>query len=238
VLQVRNLNVYYGSIQALRDISLDIQDGEFVTIIGNNGAGKTTLMMTLSGIVRQASGTIEFQGTSTEKLAPYQILSMGVAHVPQGRMLFPNMTVLENLELGSPRATDKKTLEERLEQIYGRFEILAKRTRQKAGTLSGGEQQMLTIARALMASPKLLMLDEPSSGLAPVIVQTMAEILTNLHKGGITILLVEQNARLALELADSAYVLENGDFVGRGTASELLSSDEIRRAYLGLGPAA
>ena len=132
MLRVRNLNVYYGNIQALRDISLDIQDGEFVTIIGNNGAGKTTLMMTLSGIVRQASGTIEFQGTSTEKLAPHQILSMGVAHVPQGRMLFPDMTVLENLELGSLRAADNKTLEERLEQVYGHFDILAKRTRQKA----------------------------------------------------------------------------------------------------------
>ncbi len=237
MLKVRGLNVFYGNIQALRDVTLDVQSGEFATIIGNNGAGKTTLMMTLSGIVRQASGTVEFEGTSTDRLLPHEILSLGLAHVPQGRMLFPNMTVLENLELGALRATDNKTLQERLDWVYGHFEILAKRQKQKAGTLSGGEQQMLTIARALMTTPKLLMLDEPSSGLAPVIVQRMAEILTNLQKGGITILLVEQNARLALELADSAYILENGSFVGRGKASDLLHSDDVRRAYLGLGAA-
>ena len=235
MLRVKNLNVHYGNIQALRDVSLDVQDGEFVTIIGNNGAGKTTLMMTVSGIVRQTSGTIEFQGIGTDKLAPHEILRMGAAHVPQGRMLFPNMTVLENLEMGALRATDNKTMTERLEQVYSHFEILAKRERQKAGTLSGGEQQMLTIARALMTTPKLLMLDEPSSGLAPVMVQEVAQILTNLHRGGITILLVEQNARLALELAETAYILENGSFVGSGKASQLLQSDEVKKAYLGLG---
>jgi len=235
MLKVRDLNVYYGNIQALRGISLDVQDGEFVTIIGNNGAGKTTLMMTLSGIIRQASGAIEFQGINTDKLPPHDILSLGLAHVPQGRMLFPDMTVLENLELGALRATDDKTVEERLQQVYSHFEILATREKQKAGTLSGGEQQMLTIARALMTTPKLLMLDEPSSGLAPVMVQEVAQILTNLHRGGITILLVEQNARLALELADTAYILENGSFAGSGKASQLLQSDEVKKAYLGLG---
>ena len=234
MLKVKDLNVYYGSVQALREINLDIQDGEFATIIGSNGAGKTTLMMTLSGIVKQITGTVEFQGARIDKLPPHEILSLGLAQVPQGRMLFPEMTVLENLQLGALRAIDDKTMEQRLEEVYSHFEILAKRERQKAGTLSGGEQQMLTIARALMVSPKLLMLDEPSSGLAPVLVQELARILITLHKGRITLLLVEQNARLALELADTAYILTSGSFTGSGKASELLQSDEVRRAYLGV----
>jgi len=235
LLKVRDLSVHYGNVQALRGVSIDVQPGEFVTIIGNNGAGKTTLMMTLSGIVRPTCGAIEFDSTPIDQLPPHEILSMGLAHVPQGRMLFPDMTVLENLELGAIRARDRKTMKERLNEVYGHFDILSKREKQKAGTLSGGEQQMVTIARALMSTPRLLMLDEPSSGLAPVIVQRLARILSNLHSTGIAILLVEQNARLALELADSAYVLENGSLVTCGKACDLLIDDRVRHAYLGLG---
>ena len=234
MLKVRDLNAYYGNIRALREISLDIQDGEFVTIIGSNGAGKTTLMMTLSGIVRRISGTIEFQGVMINKFPPYKILECGLAHVPQGRMLFADMTVLENLSLGALRAKDDKSVQKRQEEVCSYFPVLASRVRQKAGKLSGGEQQMLTIARALMVTPKLLMLDEPSSGLAPIVTQELARILVKLNKGGITILLVEQNARLALELADTAYILEDGSLSERETASKLLNSDEVKRAYLGI----
>ena len=234
MLKVRALNAYYGNIRALREISLDIQDGEFVTIIGSNGAGKTTLMMTLSGIVRRISGTIEFQGVMINKFPPYKILECGLAHVPQGRMLFADMTVLENLSLGALRAAHDRSVQERQEEVCRYFPVLAKRLGQKAGTLSGGEQQMLTIARALMVTPKLLMLDEPSSGLAPIVTQELARILVELNKGGITNLLVEQNARLALELADTAYILEDGSLSQRETASRLLNSDEVKKAYLGI----
>ena len=234
MLKVRNLDVYYGSIQALRGITLDVQEGEFVTIIGSNGAGKTTLMMTISGMVRQVSGMIEFQGVRIDKLSPHAIVSLGLGQVPQGRMLFPDMTVLDNLQLGSLRATDRKSMNQRLEEVYSQFPILATRQKQKAGTLSGGEQQMLAISRALMASPKLLMLDEPSVGLSPILVQQLASILVGIHRRGTTLLLVEQNARLALELADIGYILASGSLIGKGKASELLRSDEVRKAYLGL----
>ena len=234
MLKVRDLKVHYGKIEALKGVSLDIEDGEFVTIIGSNGAGKTTLMMTLSGVVKPTSGTVHFQGAKINKLPTYEILRKGLAHVPQGRMLFPDMTVLENLNLGALRATDDKSLGDRLREVYNYFPILAKREKQKAGTLSGGEQQMLTIARALMVTPKLLMLDEPSSGLAPIVVEELSQILTRFNKGGITLLLVEQNARLALELADTAYVLENGSISQREKASNLLNSDQVKKAYLGM----
>ena len=234
MLKVRDLKVHYGKIEALKGVSLDIEDGEFVTIIGSNGAGKTTLMMALSGVVRPTSGSVQFYGAKMVKLPTYEILRRGLAHVPQGRMLFPDMTVIENLNLGALRATDDKSLGERLKEVYSYFPILAKREKQKAGTLSGGEQQMLTIARALMVTPKLLMLDEPSSGLAPIVVEELSQILTRFNKGGITLLLVEQNARLALELADTAYVLENGSISQREKASNLLNSDQVKKAYLGL----
>jgi len=191
-------------------------------------------MMAISGLVTKISGTIEFQGVMLNNLPPYKILERGLAQVPQGRMLFPDMTVLENLNLGALRAAPNRSVQERQEEVCSYFPILAKRMRQKAGTLSGGEQQMLTIARALMVTPKLLMLDEPSSGLAPVVTQELARILVKLHKGGITLLLVEQNARLALELADTAYILENGSLSHKETASKLLSSDEVEKAYLGI----
>ena len=234
MLKVRDLNVSYGNIQILRGVSLDIQDGEFVTIIGGNGSGKTTLMMSISGIKNPTSGTIEFLGNRIDKLPPYEILSMGLVQVPQWRMLFPDMTVLENLELGALRATDDKTMDQRLEWVYSHFEVLRNRKKQKAGMLSGGEQQMVAIGRALMVTPKLLMLDEPSSGLAPIMVQELADILLGLHKKGLTLILVEQNAMLALELAEKAYILINGSLTGGKKPSELLESDEAKRAYLGL----
>ncbi len=234
MLKVQDLKVHYGKIEALSGVSLNIEEGEFVTIIGSNGAGKTTLMMALSGVVKPSSGTVHFQGARIDKLPTYEILRRGLAHVPQGRMLFPDMTVLENLHLGALRATDDKSLGDRLREVYGFFPVLAKREKQKAGTLSGGEQQMLTIARALMVTPKLLMLDEPSSGLAPIVVEELAQILARFNKGGITLLLVEQNARLALELADMAYILENGTMSPREKASNLLKSDDVKKAYLGM----
>jgi branched-chain amino acid transport system ATP-binding protein len=234
MLKVKDLHAYYGHIRALNGISLDIQVDEFVTIIGNNGAGKTTLMMAISGLVAKISGTIEFQGVMLNKLPPYRILECGLAHVPQGRMLFPDMTVLDNLNLGALRGGPNQSLQKKREEVCNYFPIIAERLRQKAGTLSGGEQQMLTIARALMVTPKLLMLDEPSSGLAPIVTQEVARIVAKLNKGGITLLLVEQNARLALELADSAYILENGILSQKEPAAKLLNSDEVEKAYLGI----
>lgn len=234
MLKVDHLNVFYGSIQALRDVSIEVNQGEIVTLVGANGAGKTTFMMTLSGIKRPASGTVEFQGARIDKLPPHDIVSMGVAQVAQGRQLFPDMTVVENLELGAYRARDTNRIEQKLQQVYGYFEVLGKRKNQRAGTLSGGEQQMLAIGRALMANPKLLLLDEPSAGLAPVIVDNLAEIITNLRKEGLTILIVEQNAHLALDIADRGYVLETGTLVAQGTASELARSELVKKAYLGI----
>lgn len=234
MLKVRDLKVNYGKIEALKNVSLDIDDGEFVTIIGSNGAGKTTLMMTLSGVLKPTAGSSYFRDVKIDKLPTYEILKLGLSHVPQGRMLFPEMTVLENLYLGALRASKDIPLRDRLEQVYGYFPLLKKRVAQKAGTLSGGEQQMLTIARALMITTRMLMLDEPSSGLAPMVVQELANILVKLNKGGITILLVEQNARLALELADTAYILENGATSPREKASKLLNSTDVKRAYLGM----
>jgi branched-chain amino acid transport system ATP-binding protein len=234
MLAIRDLNVHYENSQALHNLSMEVNRGEFVAIIGNNGAGKTTLLMTISGILKPSSGSIEFLGDRIDKLKSHNIIRRGIAQVAQGRMLFPEMTVQDNLELGALQATDKKTLSQRLEEVYCYFDVLAERKKQKAGTLSGGEQEMLTIARGLMASPKLLMLDEPSSGLAPIVVQNLAKIIVELNKEGLTILLVEQNAKLALEIANRAYVLESGRIFASGTGNDLSSSDEIRKAYLGL----
>jgi branched-chain amino acid transport system ATP-binding protein len=236
VLKVYNLDVYYGDVQALRRVSIDVSGGEIVTLIGANGAGKTTFVMTLSGIKKPNFGTIEFFGRRTDKLPPDAIISAGMVQVPQGRLLFPDMTVLENLEMGACKAPDTnyKSIEQKMEEIYSYFEVLKSRRNQKAGTLSGGEQQMLAIGRALMASPKLLLMDEPTSGLAPIIVEHLAEIITDLRRVGLSILLIEQNAYLALELADRGYVLETGRIVASGNASHLLQSDLVKRAYLGI----
>lgn len=231
MLKVTNLDVSYGRIQVLRGISLDVSEGELVTLIGSNGAGKTTLLLALSGLIKPTSGEIEFLGMRIDNLPTYKIVGLGLAQVPQGKMLFPEMTVLENLEMGaSPDGNAKEVLEE----VYGYFKILAERKDQKAGTLSGGEQQMLAIARALMRKPKLLLLDEPTSGLSPILVQRLGDIIQSLHKGGVTMLLVEQNASLALGLADRGYLLQSGNLVASGTRSELLQNDLVRRVYLGI----
>lgn len=236
MLRVKAIDVYYGAIQALTGVSIDVNEGEMVTLIGANGAGKTTLLMTLSGIIKPTSGTIEFLGTRTDKLSSHALISLGIVQVPQGRLLFPEMTTLENLEMGAYRATDakSKSMKQKLEEIYDYFEVLKERKNQKAGTLSGGQQQMLAIGRALMSSPKLLLMDEPSSGLAPLVVEELARIITDLHEKGLTILLVEQNASLALRLADRGYVLETGSIVTSGKASELAQNEQVRRAYLGM----
>jgi branched-chain amino acid transport system ATP-binding protein len=236
VLEIEHLDVYYGAVQILKGISLDVKEGELVTVIGANGAGKTTLMMSISGIARPTSGTIKFFEKRIDKSPTHTIVGLGIVQVPQGRLLFPEMTTLDNLVLGAYRATDGKTrnIKQRLEDVYAHFEILREREKQIAGTLSGGQQQMLAIGRALMANPKLLLLDEPSSGLAPIVVEEIANILGKLKNKGLTIMLVEQNASLALNLADRAYILENGSIVACGKASELAKSELVKMAYIGI----
>jgi branched-chain amino acid transport system ATP-binding protein len=235
MLRVNRLNVFYGNVQALWDITVEVKEREIVTLIGANGAGKTTFMMTLSGIIKPKSGTIDFFGSRIEGLKPHHILGLGIAQVPQGRHLFPEMTVRENLELGAYRFRKNGTVRERLEQAYSFFDILEKRQNEKAGSLSGGQQQMLAFARALMAESKLLLLDEPSAGLAPIMVKELARIIRKLRtKKGLTTLIVEQNAILALDLADRGYVLESGSVVASGRASDLASSELVKKAYLGI----
>lgn len=236
MLEIEYLNVDYGAVRILKGISLDIAEGELVTVIGANGAGKTTLMMSISGIIKPASGTIKFLEKRIDKLSPHNIVSLGIVQVPQGRLLFPEMTILDNLVLGAYRAVDTKTsnMKQRLEDVYIHFEILRERSKQIAGTLSGGEQQMVAIGRALMANPKLLLLDEPSSGLAPLVVEKIGEILGRLKNRGLTIMLVEQNASLALKLADRASILENGSIVTYGKASDLAKSETVKKAYIGM----
>lgn len=240
MLNIQDLNTYYGSLKILRDVSLQVGEGELVTLIGANGAGKSTLMMAISGIITQKTGSIEFMGERIEKLAPGKIVQRGIIQVPQGRELFPQMSVLENLEMGTRQVSDskKKSINQRLEKVFDLFEILGKRRKQKAGTLSGGEQQMLAIARALMGSPKLLLLDEPSFGLAPIMVITLGKVISQLNAEGLAILLVEQNARLALQLANRGYVLQSGAIVASGKTSDLSQSDIVKQAYLGCKPPA
>lgn len=236
LLQIRNLDTYYGLIQALRDISLDVETGEIVAVIGANGAGKTTLLRAISGVVPSSCGTISFAGTRIDKLSPEQIVRLGLSHVPERRELFDSLTVLENLQLGAyhRRGREAKTDVQRdLEQVWGIFPILRARQKQMAGTLSGGEQQMLAIARGLMARPKLLLLDEPSLGLAPLLVMEVLRIVTLLREMGQTVLLVEQNARGALEVANRAYLMEVGRIILHGSAQELMKDERVRRAYLG-----
>lgn len=234
MLKVDNITVQYGRAPALRGVSLELGEGEFVCVIGSNGAGKTTLLMTLSGILKPTTGSIEFLGGRIERAPSHKIVKLGMAHIPQGRQLFPDMSVFENLQLGGWGASNNRGSEERLEQVFRYFPRLAERSKQKAGTLSGGEQQMLAIGRALMSDPKLLLLDEPSSGLAPMIVENLAEIMIDLNKKGLPILLVEQNAFLALEITTRAYVLETGSVVSSGKSSDLMESDLVRKAYLGI----
>ena len=231
MLKVDNINVYYGKIHALKDVSLEVKEGEIVALIGANGAGKSTTLKTISGLLRSETGAITLFDEDISHTDAYKLVSKGMAHVPEGRRIFSQMTVLENLEMGA--YTNDKDVKEKLEDVFNRFPRLKHRKNQIAGTLSGGEQQMLAMGRALMSNPKLLMLDEPSMGLAPILVQQIFDIIKELHAAGTTILLVEQNAEMALAIADRAYVLESGRIALSGTGKELAKSDAIKKAYLG-----
>jgi len=232
MLSVQNINVYYGKIHAVKGVSFDVNEGEIVTLIGANGAGKSTVLKTVSGLLRSTTGKIDFAGKDLMHVAPHKIVPMGLAHVPEGRRIFQAMTVEENLEMGAYVGKPSETAEH-LENVFARFPRLLERRKQIAGTLSGGEQQMLAMGRGLMSSPKLLMLDEPSMGLAPILVEQIFDIIKELRDHGTTILLVEQNARMALKIADRGYVLETGKIVLSGTGAELLSSPAVKKAYLG-----
>lgn len=232
MLEVQNINVYYGNIHAIRDISFSVNDGEIVTLIGANGAGKSTILKSVSGLLRSKTGDITFNGKSIRSTAPHKIVELGIAHVPEGRRVFSQMTVEENLEMGAFTA-QRESLEGSLENVYTRFPRLKERRKQIAGTLSGGEQQMLAMGRGLMSHPKLMMLDEPSMGLAPILVEQIFEIIQELNKAGTTILLVEQNALMALSIANRGYVLETGKIVLHAPSGELLSNDAVQKAYLG-----
>jgi len=233
VLRITDLHTYYGHVHALRGVSLNVEEGDIVALIGNNGAGKSTLLNTISGLVRSSSGVIEFLGKGIASLSSAQIVNLGISQAPEGRRVFPRSTVLENLEMGAYTRKDTRAVHRDIEAMMERFPILGQRKNQLAGTLSGGEQQMLTIARALMSRPKLMMLDEPSLGLMPTLVKEVFEIIQEIHTDGTTILLVEQNARKALALADRAYVLETGEIVLEGLAEQLRNMDQVRKAYLG-----
>jgi branched-chain amino acid transport system ATP-binding protein len=233
LLDVRELDVRYGGIRALNGISLHVDEGEIVTLLGANGAGKTTTLRAISGLVRPHSGEIHFEGSSLLRTPPHAIAAMGIGHVPEGRRVFPRMSVRENLELGAYTVTSRKTIAERMDEALATFPRLKERFAQKAGTLSGGEQQMLAIARALMASPRLLLLDEPSLGLSPILVQTIFSVIAKIHERGTTILLVEQNARQALRIASRGYVLENGAISREAPAAALLEDEAVVAAYLG-----
>ena len=232
ILKATNLNVYYGAIHAIKDVSFEVNEGEIVTLIGANGAGKSTTLQTVSGLLHSRTGSIEFCGENISHLPSYKIVEKGLAQVPEGRRIFLQMRVQENLEMGA-YTQSAAWADEELERVYAQFPRLSERRKQTAGTLSGGEQQMLAIGRALMSRPKLLMLDEPSMGLAPILVEQIFDIIRELHKAGTTILLVEQNAQMALSVADRAYVLETGRISLSGTGAELAASDEVRKAYLG-----
>ncbi|WHY67043.1 MULTISPECIES: ABC transporter ATP-binding protein [Bacillaceae] len=233
MLKVNDINVYYGNIHALKGVSLEINQGEIVTLIGANGAGKSTLLQTISGLLKPKNGEVLFEGEHVAGKVPQSIVKRGISQVPEGRRVFSNMSVEENLELGAYLRKDKKGIQEDFEKVYQLFPRLLERKKQQSGTLSGGEQQMLAMGRALMARPRLLLLDEPSMGLAPLLVKTIFKIIEEINKTGTTILLVEQNANMALSIADRAYVIETGKIVASGTAEELSSSDQIRNAYLG-----
>lgn len=232
MVRVEELTVAYGGIEAVRGVSLEVKEGELVTLIGNNGAGKTSTLMAISGVAPIRSGRIVIDGEETTRLPPHAIVARGVAHCPEGRLVFGRLTVQENLRLGAYQRKDSAGVKQDLDRVYALFPRLLERRTQLAGTLSGGEQQMLAIGRALMSRPRLLMLDEPSLGLAPLIVQRIFSVIQQLHAEGVTILLVEQNAHLALGIADRAYVLETGEVRLAGPAKQLIDNPEVRRAYL------
>lgn len=233
MLEVSNLKVNYGMIQAIKGISFKVEEGEIIALIGANGAGKTTTLHTVSGLLKAREGSILFNGKELTKTQPHKIVEMGMAHVPEGRRIFQQLTVYENLILGAFTRSDKKEIAENLEMIYKRFPRLEERKKQIAGTLSGGEQQMLAMGRALMSNPKIVLMDEPSMGLSPLLVSEIFDIIQSINKSGTTVLLVEQNAKKALSIANRAYVLETGKIVLEGDAKELMNNDQIKKAYLG-----
>lgn len=234
MLKIEGLNVYYGNIHAIKDISIEVNEGEIVSLIGANGAGKTTTLQTISGLLKPRSGSIEFLGHDLLKTEAHKILQLGVAQVPEGRRVFSNLTVKENLQMGSYSINDTaEAIKADRKSVYDRFPRLRERKKQFAGTLSGGEQQMLAMGRALMSRPKILILDEPSMGLSPLLVKEIFEIIKAVNESGVTVLLVEQNAKRALSISDRAYVLETGRIVKEGKASELLEDEAIKKAYLG-----
>ena len=233
MLEVRDLQVYYGMIHAIKGISFDVNQGEVIALIGANGAGKTTTLHTITGLLAPKSGSVLFEGKDITKVPAHKIVSMGMAHVPEGRRVFAELSVYENLKMGAYTRKDKKEIEESLANVYKRFPRLEERKNQMAGTLSGGEQQMLAMGRALMSHPKLLMMDEPSMGLSPLLVDQVFEIIKDINNDGTTILLVEQNAGKSLAISDRAYVLETGKIVLSGTGEELMKSEDVKKAYLG-----
>lgn len=233
MLKLENVNVSYGAIHAIHDVNMEVHDGEIVSLIGANGAGKTTILHTITGLKKADSGSIVYDDTDLLKMEPSKIVTLGLAHVPEGRHIFPEMTVAENLEMGSYCKNKKTDSNHIMEEVYRKFPRLYERKKQLAGTLSGGEQQMLAVGRALMSSPSMILMDEPSMGLSPLLVKEIFEIIKEVHKQGITVLLVEQNARMALSIADRAYVLETGRITMTGTGRELLGDEKVKKAYLG-----
>ena len=234
MLKVSEIDVYYGDMQALRNVSIDVNQGEVVSVIGSNGAGKSTLLKTVSGMLRPRSGSISLNGTEISRAPTSKIVENGISHVPEGRQIFPTMTVLENLEMGAQFPRTRKVRRETIEQVFSYFPRLKERLKQKAGTLSGGEQQMLAMGRGLMSLPTLMVLDEPSLGLAPVLVSTIFEIIEQINRQGTAILLIEQNVFHSLKISDRGYVLENGEIALSGAGQELLENPHIRKTYLGL----
>lgn len=232
ILEVKDLEVYYGVIQAIRGLSFEVNQGEIIALIGANGAGKTTTLQTITGLIPSKSGKIFYEGKDITKIPGHKLVSMGIAHVPEGRRVFASLSVLQNLKLGAYTRSDKKELEDTLQMIYKRFPRLEERKNQMAGTLSGGEQQMLAMGRALMSHPKLIVLDEPSMGLSPIYVNEIFDIIQKINEDGVTVLLVEQNAKKALSIANRAYVLETGSIALSGDAAKLMNDDSVKKAYL------
>lgn len=233
MLELKDVHSYYGNIHALKGISLTVADGEIVTLIGSNGAGKSTTLRTIHGIIRPRQGTIILDGVALEKLPSHEIVARGIAQSPEGRLIFPSMTVVENLEMGAYARKDRQAIRSDIERVFGLFPRLKERMKQKGGTLSGGEQQMLSMGRALMAKPRIMLLDEPSMGLAPILVEQIFEIIVELNRTGTTILLVEQNARMALSIANRGYVIQTGEIILHDTAANLKQNEMVQKSYLG-----
>lgn len=233
MLTIKDLQVYYGVIQAIKGISFEVKEGEVIALIGANGAGKTTILHTITGLVPAKAGSIQFEGNDLTKIPAHNIVSLGMAHVPEGRRIFAELTVLENLKIGAYTRKDKKEIEDTIQKVYKRFPRLEERKNQIAGTLSGGEQQMLAMGRALMSHPRIILMDEPSMGLSPIFVSEIFDIIREISEGGTTVLLVEQNAKKALSIANRAYVLETGKIVLEGDAKELMNNASVKKAYLG-----